>query len=765
MGQPAVVSRKEDCAGKRHDATEWDSGRYMRASRSRMAAHDDIREVLAAAGEPLTPKEIAESLRQAGRERTDSYIRNSLQVHCVEQMSGTKRAEPYFFKSVGGGKWTIGDAVAVAPPPDPPAESEDPGERSARMLQILKVLAHVRDRSPTNAQEIASSRRAATVAVAAELGFNERSVADKCWRGLDLSSIDQFDDLTAGWLLRGDGQLRALLESRATRGSKERDLAAIAEFFDGLRDSQPETSPEWLQLVDDCRVRVEDWDGRTSLLVNSVGGGTVRTRGVALLLRQLANSEFELHSVGYHPSGKPFLALSQVPTRDRMREHGDESAREIFRALGRIEGGNQGSRFRVALTGGDVPQVREWLARLAGGNVVVPPVSPTPPPVSALKDAVPAIHAALLAAGWVYEPWQIAAYITALRTKPFIILGGVSGTGKSELPGLINEIVGGAPRTRISVRPDWTDSSDLLGYRDLKREFRPGDLALAAQAASEDSKRFHVCVVDEMNIARVEHYFAEVLSAIEDRGAADGGSGTLLSAHLAEDDAAWANLRIPRNLALVGTVNMDESTFGFSKKVLDRAFTIELSSVDLGRWRRGASGTLGSVPMDIADLTRARRRLSDLSAAPETVAKRIDDIIRNLGEVNTILTPAQLHLGYRSRDEIVLFVLNAEEVSDAFRSADGTPVDPLDLALMMKVLPRIAGGSRTVRASLAQLLCWACSRAERASSEEAATTIRDEWVAADRPVVLTGKRFPRSAARLCLMWDRMAEEGFTSFWV
>ena len=121
-------------------------------------------------------------------------------------------------------------------------------------------------------------------------------------------------------------------------------------------------------------------------------------------------------------------------------------------------------------------QIREWLARLAAGNVVVPPVSPTLPPVSALKGAVPAIHAELLAAGRAYEPWQIAAYITALRKKPFIILGGVSGTGKSELAGLINEIVGGAPRTRISVRPDWTDSFDLLGYRDLKREFCPGDL-------------------------------------------------------------------------------------------------------------------------------------------------------------------------------------------------------------------------------------------------------------------------------------------------
>ena len=395
----------------------------------------------------------------------------------------------------------------------------------------------------------------------------------------------------------------------------------------------------------------------------------------------------------------------------------------------------------------------------------MPPVTPPPPPTLALKDAVPAVHAALGAAGWVYEPWQIAAYMTALRTKPFVILGGVSGTGKSELPGLVNQIIGGAPHKRISVRPDWTDSSDLLGYRDLNRRFCPGDLALAANAAHDDCERFHVCVIDEMNIARVEHYFAEVLSAIEDRGDDGGGSGTLLSAHLADDDQELVGLRIPRNMVLVGTVNMDESTFGFSKKVLDRAFTIELSNVDLGKWRRGRDSVRTSVPIAISDLTRARRRLADLSDAGEEVGKKVDNIINDLVEVNTLLAPAQLHLGYRSRDEIVLFVLNAEVVSDSFKTTGGESVDPLDLALMMKVLPRISGGSRTVRASLARLLCWSFSRSATTSSEEDATKIRDDWAKDGRPASLPKGRFPRTAARLCLMWDRMVEEGFTSFWI
>jgi len=118
--------------------------------------------------------------------------------------------------------------------------------------------------------------------------------------------------------------------------------------------------------------------------------------------------------------------------------------------------------------------------------------------------------------GFIFEPWQIATYVTALRTKPFVILAGVSGTGKSKLPALISQATGGNCHL-IPVRPDWTDSSDVLGYCDLQGQFKPGALLRIVREAANNPDKHYVCILDEMNLARVEHYFAEVLSQVENR--------------------------------------------------------------------------------------------------------------------------------------------------------------------------------------------------------------------------------------------------------
>ncbi len=135
-----------------------------------------------------------------------------------------------------------------------------------------------------------------------------------------------------------------------------------------------------------------------------------------------------------------------------------------------------------------------------------------------------------------------------------------------------------------------------------------------------------------------------------------------------------------------------------------------------------------------------------------------------LCEMNAILQQAQLQVGYRTRDEIGLFVLHAASIGKAFRTENGESVDPLDLALQMKVLPRISGGSNAIRGTLAGLLGWAVSGVANNAEADTDTSL-SRWREAGRPAALADARYPRTAARLCLMWERLGSEGFTSFWL
>ena len=363
-----------------------------------------------------------------------------------------------------------------------------------------------------------------------------------------------------------------------------------------------------------------------------------------------------------------------------------------------------------------------------------------------------------------WEPWQIASYVMALRTKPFVILAGVTGTGKSKLPALVAEATGGASRL-IPVRPDWTDSAELLGYTDLRGVFRPGALLRIAREAADQPERQWTAILDEMNLARVEHYFAEVLSRIEDRRPAPGGGWESSPLLLPSADAEeWAEVALPPNLALVGTVNMDESAHGFSRKVLDRAFTIELSDVDLSRWEAREGRPAEPAPWPPRAWEPRAIRLGELRDLSGAEREEIGRAIQALGEVNRFLQAAGLQIGYRTRDEIALFVLHATAIRSSFVTRSGVGVDPLDLGLHMKILPRIVGGSAAVRRAVLELLGWVTDGATlRAESD--ARPLLDGWEAAGRPTSLSHARFPHTAARLCLMWERLQEEGYTSFWL
>jgi len=361
--------------------------------------------------------------------------------------------------------------------------------------------------------------------------------------------------------------------------------------------------------------------------------------------------------------------------------------------------------------------------------------------------------------GFHFEPWQIGTFLAAGRTKPFILLAGVSGTGKTKLPELVARATGGIS-TVIPVTPEWTDSAELLGYTDLQGTFRPGQLLNVLRDAIDNPDRQFVAVVDEMNLARVEYYFAEVLSRMEDDSTITGAPRPLLPSA----PEAWRHVHLPGNLLLVGTVNMDESTHGFSRKVLDRSFTLEFSRVELAEWRRPSVELIEPAAWPSEAWRPRARTLGSLVGPTADEVLSINRTITELEAANRILQRAQLQVGYRVRDELALFVLHAHELADVFVDGSGASVDPLDVGLSMKLLPRIAGGSDLIRHVLIRLIGWSV-RDDDNLSESQVTDVVDTWLETGAEDVVGDARLPRVSARLCLMWARLEGEGFTSYWL
>ena len=374
----------------------------------------------------------------------------------------------------------------------------------------------------------------------------------------------------------------------------------------------------------------------------------------------------------------------------------------------------------------------------------------------ALGPAVERLVGAVEARGYVFEPFEIAAYVTALRTRPLALLAGITGVGKSRLPALVAALTGGAAHL-VPVRPDWTDPAEALGYTDLAGRFRPGAVLRAARAATEDPARQHVLILDEMNLGRPEHYLAEVLSRVEARAPGPLGpeSPALLTEALAPPDAAWQAVRLPPNLSLVGTVNVDEGGHPLSRRVLDRAFTLELGARDLAAWQASPAGGAPE-PWPAAAWRPRALRLAGLTDLDADGRRALDEAVAVVAEADALLAPAGLGVGFRTRDEVALFVLHARDTPDAFRTRAGAPVGALDLALRLRLVPRLDGARAAAHHAVRALLGWAAGR----DPDEALAG----WTGAGRPEALRDARFRLTAARLARILETAQDDGVASFW-
>jgi len=322
-----------------------------------------------------------------------------------------------------------------------------------------------------------------------------------------------------------------------------------------------------------------------------------------------------------------------------------------------------------------------------------------------------------LGQGLNFPAHRLRSYYIALKTRPFAILSGVSGTGKTRMAELLAEALTGysAQQFRlIPVRPDWNDSTALFGYQNIlaNRYVSTPFLEIARAASQPENRRkaYFVCL-DEMNLAPVEHYLADYLSGLESR------------AHRIPLHEGVPDLILPNNLFVTGTVNVDESTHGFSRKVLDRANTLEFDEsppLAVGPAGKGVitlDEMLGSdaaqrqalfLASRVAGFGRAKERLTQIETSFPELA------LMALQTINDLLYAHRLHFAYRVRDDVLMYLANSFDAETRLGLLQPDAAEnftlALDLQILQKVLPKLHGLSETRLPLLKQVQQWAANQ-------------------------------------------------------
>jgi MoxR-like ATPase len=387
-----------------------------------------------------------------------------------------------------------------------------------------------------------------------------------------------------------------------------------------------------------------------------------------------------------------------------------------------------------------------------------PPSQPRPTEI-APSDWIPSVCEFMTNNGFYFNQADVANFYLSLRTKPFVILAGISGTGKTQIVRQFAKAIGYGDERHcvlIPVRPDWADNTDLVGYRNIQGIFEQQAMLRVLQDAMNNPDEPFFVILDEMNLARVEHYFSDFLSVMETRE--KGTSGAICTDAIVKDDTVndGEPVTVPQNVMIVGTVNMDESTHPFSRKVLDRANALEMNTIALAWAEPSATSELEAIEGIYADafVTPYLNANKDLTVGQKSA---LNDVVTLLVRINELLEPAGLHFGYRVRDEIAFYLTQHRELG--FDDADiMSGKDALDYQLMQKVLPRIQGSSVAVLTALLALLKELTGANINSDMELGAV---EQALAEEGEMV----SFRRSVKKLLFMLRRFHEDGFTSFWL
>lgn len=299
-------------------------------------------------------------------------------------------------------------------------------------------------------------------------------------------------------------------------------------------------------------------------------------------------------------------------------------------------------------------------------------------------------------------------FTASLLTKPFVILTGLSGSGKTKLAQAFAQWISAdeSQYELVPVGADWTNREPLLGYPNALKQTEyvpPQNYVLDLMIRATDDFDLHVAdnayipkpyflILDEMNLSHVERYFADFLSTME--------SGDSIPLHNIEPNPIHNNtvipksIKLPKNLFIIGTVNIDETTYMFSPKVLDRANTLEfrLTEEDL------QSFIDSDIKLDLTMLTSKGADMSSsfMSLALQKTDKNLKDTQGDLKLFFTELKKSGAEFGYRTAGEIGRLIYMLEELGDSGNNL-------LDIAIMQKLLPKLHGSRSKLNTALTTL--------------------------------------------------------------
>lgn len=421
-------------------------------------------------------------------------------------------------------------------------------------------------------------------------------------------------------------------------------------------------------------------------------------------------------------------------------------------------------------------------------------------------------------------------YLTAIRTKPFILLAGISGTGKSRIvrelafkscPQYLQDEEGTTPGNycMIEVKPNWHDSTELLGYySNLSKGYQFKKFVMFLVKAKMFPKvPFFICL-DEMNLAPVEHYFAEILSILETRKhpkiagtdevdmeviktdpivearyfkelgqmstTKNVSTGQVFSMNLTDrdiymklfgietendideevgkkTDLTTIGLTLPDNVIIIGTVNMDDTTHQFSRKVIDRAMTIEMNGGKLSDMYGGSNDLeyLDEAEQEKWQKAFVQRYVTAdevLKEHSEVADKIIEEVPEKLDNINKALKGTPFEVSYRVLNELTIMI--GVMLDDPAEEGDIESIidKALDRILLMKILPRIEGDADMFNLS-----------SEFKKKNDITHENRLEWLKELAPNIVISEDEPHQQTareKIQEMIERLGNQEFTRFW-